>query len=146
MAALIFLIIAAAVYIEYKNREQPEQQALQKQIDKKEVSFWGQDGTPYAIEYTPEDDNIKINIKYILSSWNPTIQLKNEVTMHKGEVLVYTSIDKDEQLIIAYLGSYPNGEAVIKKFDSVDEARNYIKEKIGIEQVMINVIKVKTGD
>lgn len=140
----IVLFVIAIAYFNLPKSEQPQQQEPQKQTEEKTFPL---EGGHYKIIYTSGNRTIKVNLISIETLGNPSkVQLKNDVEMSPSNILVYTSTDTDDQLIIAYLGSYPNGDAIFKKFNTVEEAQNYVYRKTGWDEVLINVIKVKTGD
>lgn len=158
---LLFIVLVLVVGISigtYSNRSvQPHEEAPQKQVEQKTIDFF-RSSMAYTVFYVrlgnnSANDSIKVNIEYdepYYGLGHRKLQLNNEVIMNVGDILAFTDIDledpADQRFIISYLGFYPKGDAIVREYGTVDEAKNYINSTLGIDRALINVIKRKTGD
>ncbi|MCK5412991.1 MAG: hypothetical protein KAI57_01310 [Candidatus Pacebacteria bacterium] len=100
----------------------------------------------YRMSYVSKENSM---IKVKMDHWKAfewKSQLKNEVEMNPGNVLVFDNLDNDEEVIIVYLALYPDGQALMEKVENIDEAKTTVEEKLSIEKDKIKVINRKTGD
>lgn len=151
----IILALAAGIMIGIfaDQNGQSCKDVAQKQIEKNKIEFYRADAREYHVYYSRINDSANNSISVNIEFYLPVqfeLQLNNEVVMQYGDILSFTNLDQEDEayrhLVIVYLGFHPEGGAIIKEFDSVQDAKKYVIETTGKDPASINVIERKTGD